>query len=171
MATIEASGARTRKRLIWAGAVALLLLPFAFLFVLAATDPEENIPLSRNEVAAGAKGERIWRGTFWNHSDSLYTDLDAVILFLDRDGKPLGQARGAARRLDPGEYFNLEAPLPREAVRIQMYQLRWTSYGNSVVLGPYRPWDFGYVQDARCDKTRLAIGSCTPQHGPDGGGD
>jgi hypothetical protein len=40
---------------------------------MAATDRTENIALSRNEVVRTPSGERTWRGTFWNHSDSLRT--------------------------------------------------------------------------------------------------
>ena len=105
---------RWRRRAIatWAAMAAILLVAFAVMFVLGATDPTDNIALSRNEVQSSASGQRIWRGTMWNHSDSLYTDLDTVVLFLDKDGKPVGQARGAADRLDPGEIFHVEAPLP-----------------------------------------------------------
>ena len=134
------------------------------MFGLAATDPGENIALSRNEVERSASGQRTWMGTFWNHSDSLYTELDAVILFIDKDGKPVGQASGSADRLNPGEIFHLSAPLPAEAERVQIYQLRWTSdSGHRAVLGPYRPWPFGYVMDSECGAIRLKIGSCTPQ--------
>jgi hypothetical protein len=157
---------RWRRRAIatWAGMAALVVVSFMVMFVMAATDPTENIALSRNEVVRTPMGERTWRGTFWNHSDSLYTDLDAVVLFLDEEGRPVGQARGAAARLDPGETFHLQAPLPAEAVRMQIYQMRWTSDGgHRAVLGPYRSWSFGYVMDSECGELRLKIGSCTPQ--------
>lgn len=125
--------------------------------------PGDNIALSRNEVVQTATGQRRWRGTMWNHTDSLYRNLDTVILFVDRDGKPVGQARAGAKRLDPGETFHLDAPLPADAARMQVYQLRWTGpHGGHAVLGPYRAWDFGYVHDAQCDELRLKIGSCTP---------
>ena len=147
----------------WALAAALIVLPTAALFVMAATDDEENIVLARNEVVAAPGGMRAWRGTFWNHSDSLYTKLDTVILFVDAQGKPVGQARGGSPRLDPGEAFHIEAPLPERAARMQVYQLRWTGPGGgSVALGPYRAWPFGYVQNSACSALRLKIGSCTP---------
>lgn len=157
---------RWRRRAIatWTAMAALAIVAVMVMFVMAATDPTENIALSRNEVERAPSGERTWRGTFWNHSDSLYTDLDTVVLFLDRDGKPVGQARGGADRLDPGETFHLEAPLPAEAMRMQIYQLRWTSNGrHRAVLGPYKPWPFGYVMDTECGEVRLTIGSCVPQ--------
>ena len=157
-----AGSGKRRRRWLWAAIAAAQLLPFGVLFVLGATDPTDNIALGRNRIVQTRAGERIWLGTFWNHSDSLYTQLDAVVLFLDRDGKPVGQARGGADRLDPGEVFHIRARLPREAARMQVYQMRWTSGGHSAVLGPYRPWEFGYVTDPGCDEVRLAIGSCTP---------
>ena len=54
-------------------------LMLAVLFVMSATDPGDNIALSRTEVVRTAGGERMWRGTFRNHSDSLYTDLDTTL--------------------------------------------------------------------------------------------
>jgi hypothetical protein len=154
---------RTRAIATWIGIAALVAVSFAAMFVMAATDPTENIALSRNEVVRVASGEPAWQGTLWNHSDSLYTDLDAVILFLDREGRPVGQARGGADRLHPGEIFHLAAPLPADAVRRQIYQWRWTSGGgHRAVLGPYRSWPFGYVMDTECGDLRLKIGSCTP---------
>jgi hypothetical protein len=157
---------RWRRRAIatWAVMAVLVVASFAALFVLGATDPTDNIALSRNEVASSPSGERTWRGTFWNHSDSLYLDLDTVVLFLDKDGKPVGQVRGGADRLDPGETFHLQAPLPADAMRMHIYQLRWTSdSSHRAVLGPYRSWPFGYVMDTECGELRLAIGSCVPQ--------
>ncbi len=156
---------RWRRRAIgtWVGRAALLFMACATMFVAAATDDTDNIALSRNEVV-GTGENRVWRGTFWNHTDSLYTDLDAVLLFLDSEGKPVGQARGAARRLDPGEVFHLEARLSPQATRMQVYQLRWAREGGErIALGPYRAWPFGYVMDEECGDLRLKIGSCAPQ--------
>lgn len=163
---LEARGRRWRRRAIatWLAIAAFLLLAFAAMFVMAATDDTDNIALSRNEVVRGAAGEATWHGTFWNHTDSLYTGLDAVILFLDQEGRPVGQARGGAERLDPGEVFHLSAPLPADAARMQVYQMRWTGPGGGrAVLGPYRSWEFGYVMDQRCGDVRLKIGSCAEQ--------
>ena len=140
-----------------------LVLPLGALFVAGATDDSDNIALSRNQVVATPQG-KIWKGTWWNHTDSLYTELDVVILFLDRDGKPVGQAEGGAARLDPGEVFHMEATLPPKAVQMRVYQLRWAREGGPrIALGPYRAWNFGYVMDERCGQTRLAIGSCAEQ--------
>jgi hypothetical protein len=156
---------RWRRRAIatWVGIAVLLLIGFMVLFRIAASDPTENIALSRNEVVRSPSGERTWHGTFWNHTDNLYTDLDAVILFLDKEGRPVGQAYGGADRLDPGETFHLTAVLPAEADRMQVYQMRWASGGPRVVLGPYRSWPFGYVMDTECGELRLKIGACLPQ--------
>lgn len=162
----NSAATRWRRRAIatWVGMAALLILGFMAMFVMAATDPTENIALSRNQVVATPSGERVWRGTFWNHSDSLYTQLDTVVLFLDKDGKPVGQARGGADRLDPGETFHFQALLPAEAARMQVYQLRWArEAGPRIALGPYRPWPFGYVMDSECGELRLKIGSCSEQ--------
>ena len=152
----------------WIVLAGLFFLAFAFMFVRAATDPTDNIALSRNEVQRAPDSKPTWRGTFWNHTDSLYTDLDAVVLFLDGEGRPVGQARGAAKRLDPGEVFHLSAPLPPEAERMQVYRLAWRSNnGPLTVLGPYRAWQFGYVTDQECGDLRLTIGSCAEQREQD----
>lgn len=155
---------RWRRRAIasWIIGAGLLLTAFAAIFVLAATDPGDNIALGGNRIVRTADGGRAWHGVFWNHSDSVYTDLDAIVLFLDRDGRPVGQARGGARRLDPGQVFSVYARLPRGTARLQLYRMRWTTGGGSADLGPFRPWPFGYVTDAGCDATRLWLGSCTP---------
>ncbi|MES2753987.1 MAG: FxLYD domain-containing protein [Pseudomonadota bacterium] len=157
---------RWKRRAIvtWVLGALLIFLAFAAAFVMAATDDTDNIALSRNQVVRAADGTRTWRGTFWNHSDSLYEQLDAVILFLDRDGKPVGQARGGADRLDPGEVFHLAAPLPASATRMQVYQLRWSREGGPRgALGPYRSWPFGYVMDTQCGEVRTKLGSCEEQ--------
>lgn len=156
---------RRRRRIGYGVAAAFAVL--APLWVMAAMDDTDNIALARNEVVRAPGGGRMWRGTFWNHTDSLYTGLSAVVLFLDAEGRPVGQARGAARRLDPGEAFGLEAALPADAARMQVCQLRWTTGPADAgtdphVLGPYEPWEFGHVTDRACGDVRLAIGSCTP---------
>lgn len=159
---------RRRAMATWIVLGLVVFLGMAAVFVLAATDPGDNIALSRNEAVSTPEG-REWRGTFWNHSDSLYTDLDTVVLFLDRNGRPVAQVAGGAERLDPGEVFHLRQPLPDSAERMQVYRMAWTTGGEpgddgaSAVLGPFSPWEFGYVTDAGCDEVRLAIGSCTPQ--------
>lgn len=155
---------KRRAIVTWITLGGLLLLALAAMFVMAATDPTDNIALSRNQVERAADGSRIWRGTFWNHSDSLYEDLDTVVLFLDARGHPVAQAQGGADRLDPGEVYHLSTALPESAERMQVYRMAWTTNGGAgTVLGPYRPWDFGYVTDEACDTLRLTVGSCTPQ--------
>lgn len=156
---------RRRAILTWTALGALAALALAALFVMAATDPGDNIALARNEVVQLPNGGREWHGTFWNHTDSLYTDLDTVVLFLDAQGRPVAQVDGGAKRLDPGEVFHLKTRLPDNAERMQVYRMAWTTGGGDAgaVLGPFRPWEFGYVTDAACDEVRLAIGSCTPQ--------
>lgn len=164
-AELEVALRRWKRRCLatWIVLGALLVTALGTAYVVAATDPTENIALSRNEVVEMDGKERLWKGTFWNHSDSLYTGLDAVILFLDRQGLPVGQAEGAADRLDPGETFHIEATLPAAASHMRIYRLRWTSGGHRADLGPYRPWPFGHVMDSECGDLRFAIGACTPQ--------
>ena len=152
-----------KRGTVWAVLAALILIPLGAAFVAGATDDNDNIALSRNEVVQSTEG-RQWKGTWWNHSDSLYTDLDAIVLFLDKDGRPVGLAEGGAARLDPGEVFHMEGKLPPNAVEMRVYRLRWSREGGPLAaLGPYRAWPFGYTMDERCGDVRLAIGSCAEQ--------
>ncbi|MDB5691307.1 MAG: hypothetical protein JWO81_370 [Alphaproteobacteria bacterium] len=134
----------------WAGlaaAVIVLAVPGIF-FVKAATDRDENVALTRNEVAKGPSGGRVWRGTMTNRSDdSLYRDVAVTVRFLDRNGRPVGEVSGRADRLEAGKGLDLEAPLPALATGMQMHKLHWRTGDVSADLGPYAAWPFGHVQE------------------------
>ncbi len=159
---------RRRAIATWVVVAGLSFMGFAAIFVLAATDLGDNIALGGSKIVRTADGGRAWHGIFWNHSDSLYTEVDTVVLFLDADGRPVGQAEGGAARLDPGEVYRVRSRLPDAAAKLQVYRMRWAREGGKrIAIGPFRPWAFGYVTDAGCDATRLAIGSCTPMREQD----
>jgi hypothetical protein len=144
----EIGGGRRRPRWImaaWAGAAALVLLPFFALFVLVATDDGENVKLTRNDIIREASGDRTWRGAFTNRTGRPYEDVAVVMLFLDADGEPVAQARGSDMRLEPGDVLNVQARLPSRARSAQVYLLRWRTGDDRRVLGPHRPWPFGSV--------------------------
>ena len=132
--------------------VLILVPPSAFLIGrlaigLAINDAEEDFPLIRNEVVVDGTGNRIWHGSFLNPRDSDYREVAATIRFLDANNRPVGEVRGQVERLGTGESLPLQGPLPQTAARMQVYSLqRRTEPDNSGrLLGPYRPWEFGYL--------------------------
>lgn len=134
---------------VWSVLAALLLLPLLVLPLWVATaDAEESIPLSRNEVMADGAGNRTWHGAMLNPSDSLYRELAVTIRFLDANNRPVGETRGQIEQLQPGESLPLQAALPETAVRMQVYSLQWRTGRRNAgrLLGPYVPWEFGYLQ-------------------------
>ena len=130
----------------WVGVASLIVLPLLVLYVIAATDDDENVVLTRNDVATDASGVRTWRGTMMNRTDSLYREVAVTIRFLDRDGQPVGETSGRADRLEPREELNLQAPLPSRAESMQVYSLQWRTDDVGRLLGPWAPWPFGYLQ-------------------------
>ena len=123
----------------WVGVASLIVLPLLVLYVIAATDDDENVVLTRNDVATDASGARTWHGTMMNRTDSLYREVAVAIRFLDRDGQPVGETSGRAGRLEPGEELNLQAPLPSQAESIQVYSLQWRTGDVRRLLGPWAP--------------------------------
>lgn len=135
---------------VWSILAALMMLPPLALvvFMNSSAEAEESIPLSRNEVVVDAAGDRTWYGTMLNPSDSEYRELAVTIRFLDASNQPVGEARGQIEQLRPGDSLPLKAALPKTAVRMQMYSLQWRTGRRNFgyLLGPYRPWEFGYLQ-------------------------
>lgn len=137
----------------WSLLVALLLVPPSVLLIgrlaigLGINDDEEDFPLIRNEVVVDETGARTWRGAFLNPRDSDYRDVAATVRFLDANNQAVGEARGQIERLGTGERLLLEGTLPPTAVRMQVYSLqRRTGPDNfGRLLGPYFPWEFGYL--------------------------
>ncbi len=132
---------------VWALLAATPLLPLAFVALVVIHSADENIPLTRNELVE-VNGQTLWRGAFSNPTDSEYRELAATIRFLDAANQPVGEARTEAAVLLPGRRMELEAPLPEGAVRMQMYSLQWRTgeLNTGRLFGPFRPWEFGYLQ-------------------------
>jgi len=137
-----------RKKAARATVSVLIVVPLLILWALLATDDDGNIALTRNDAVLESSGARIWHGTMTNTTDSQYREIDVTIRFLDSADQPVGEVSGRADRLEPGEQLDLQAPLLREADRMQIYSLQWrTGRKNKYVpLGPWAPWPFGYVQ-------------------------
>ena len=142
------NGWRERQWVIpaWTVVAALIVLPLLALFVMAATDDDENVVLSRNDVVTDALGTRTWHGTMMNRTDSQYREVAVTIRFLDQNGQPVGETSGRADRLEPGDKLDLQVPLPAQAESIQVYSLQWRTGKVGRLLGPWAPWQFGYLQ-------------------------
>lgn len=129
---------------------ALVVVPLLILWVLLATDDDGNIALVRNDVVNENSGDRTWQGTMGNTTDSQYREIAVTIRFLDDKDQPVGEISGSADVLEPGESFDLQAPLVPQAVAVQVYSLEWrTGRKNKRTdppLGPWAPWPFGHVQ-------------------------
>ena len=104
---------------------ALIVVPLLILWVLLATDDDSNIALVRNDVVQDSSGERTWRGTMGNTTDSQYREITVTIRFLDDNDQKVGEVKGSADVLEPGESFDLQASLAPAAVAMQVYSLEW----------------------------------------------
>jgi len=144
----EGGGRRRRPWVIaaWTSVAWLIAVPLFALWAMAATDDDENVALTRNDVVREASGGRTWHGTFTNRADSLYREVAVEIRFLDRNGKPVGKVGGRADRLEPGARLDLKAALPSGAAGMQVYSLQWRTGEVGRLLGPWAPWPFGHVQ-------------------------
>jgi hypothetical protein len=130
---------------------AIIVLPVLFLYLRIASNPDDNVALTRNEVAQDAAGGRTWFGRFNGSNEDAYREVAATVRFLDSSGQPVGEVSAHDDLLEAGEGLDLQAALPPEASMMQMYSLQWRAgrKGERVIgelLGPYFPWQFGYLQ-------------------------
>jgi hypothetical protein len=133
---------------VWVVLAAIFLPALLGAWVMLATEDDSNIALSRNEVLTDDSGARSWYGTMTNQTESQYREVAVVIRFLDGDGKPVAEVSGTAGRMEPGDDLKLQAVLPEDAVQMQVYSLQWRTGTANVgrLLGPWAPWQFGYLQ-------------------------
>ena len=156
---IDIAARKIGNRVALALAIAAIIAAPAWLWSSIGSSPDDVIVLSQNKTVP-QEGGRLWRGTYWNRTNSTYANVEVVILFLDKEGRPVSQINGGASTLDPGEVFHLEAKLPPEAVNMRLYQMRWGASGQTkTVLGPFQPWAFGYVQ-ADCGEADAKSEAC-----------
>lgn len=129
---------------------ALVVVPLIILWAILATDDDGNIALVRNDLSESISGARTWHGTMGNTTDSQYREIVVTIRFLDSNDQAVGEVSGSAEVLEPGESFDLQAPLPPQAVAMQVYSLEWVTGRNhkktDPPLGPWAPWPFEHVQ-------------------------
>lgn len=151
MTTTDIDEAAQRRGPNWpllalAAVAGVALVALAALFVTAATADDENVVLTRNEVARDAAGAQVWRGGITNVTDErTYTDVTLEVLLLDATGKTVGKASGRAERLSPGQGLDVQAPLPAEATAMQISAIHWRGENASYDFGPYKQHPFGYV--------------------------
>ena len=143
-------GGNQRNRGVRLAVSALVVVPLFVLWVILATDDDGNIALVRNDVSQDVSGTRTWHGTMANTTDSRYREILVTIRFLDSNDRAVGEISGSADVLEPDESFTLQAPLPPEAVAMQVYSLEWVTgrkdKKTDPPLGPWAPWPFGHVQ-------------------------
>lgn len=130
---------------------AIILLPVLFMYLLIASNPDDNVALTRNEVVENGANGRTWFGRFNGSSEDSYREVAVTIRFLDSNGESVGEISGRDDLLEGGEALDLQAALPPEAVNMQVYSLQWRAgeEGERIIgelLGPYFPWQFGYLQ-------------------------
>ncbi len=130
---------------------AFIVLPVFLLYLRIASNPDDNVALTRNEIVENAAGGRTWFGRFNGSNEDPYREVAATIRFLDSNGQPVGEVSAQDDLLEAGEGLDLQASLPPGAVMMQMYALQWRAgrEGERVIgelLGPYFPWQFGYLQ-------------------------
>jgi hypothetical protein len=58
----------------------------------------------------------------------------------------VGKAEAEATELAFRSRLELQAPLPRDAVRLRISSVQWRMDGRGVLIGAFRePWEFGYL--------------------------
>jgi len=130
---------------VWKILAALVILPILVLWFMVVHQNDEILALIRNEVVMDA-GQRTWRGSFVNTNDTALRDVAVTVDFLDSQDRPVGKAEAAAANLPFGNRLDLQAPLPKDAVRLRIYSVQWRMGRTAALMGPFRePWEFGYL--------------------------
>lgn len=151
---------------VWKILAALVILPILVLWFRVVHQDDEILALARNEVVTDAAGERTWAGSFVNTNDRTLRDVAVTVDFLDSRDRTVGKAEAEAGELPFSKRLDLQAPLPRDAVRLRIYSVQWRvdrtaadrwlgRISASALMGPFRePWEFGYlmVDPAKIDR-------------------
>lgn len=131
---------------VWKILVALIILPILVLWFRIVHQNDEILALIRNEVLTDVAGHRTWAGSFVNTNDKTLRDVAVTVDFLDSQNRTVGKVEAKAAELPFSRRLNLQAPLPREAVRLRIYSVQWRMDGTAALMGPFRePWEFGYL--------------------------
>lgn len=131
---------------VWKILVALVILPILVLWFRIVHQNDEILALIRNEVLTDAADQRTWAGSFVNTNDRTLRDVAVTVDFLDSQNRTMGKVEAKAAELPFSRRLDLQAPLPREAVRLRIYSVQWRMDGTAALMGPFRePWEFGYL--------------------------
>jgi hypothetical protein len=131
---------------VWKILAALVILPILVLWFKVVHQDDEILALIRNEVATNAAGQRIWTGSFVNTNENPLRDVGVTVAFLDSQNRTVGKTEAKTAELTFRSRLDLQAPLPRDAVRLRIYSVQWRMDGRGVLIGQFRePWEFGYL--------------------------
>jgi hypothetical protein len=131
---------------VWKILATLVILPILVLWFKVVHQDDEILALIHNEVVTDTAGQRSWAGTFVNTNEKPLRDVGVTVDFLDSQNRTVGKADAEAAELVFGSRLELQAPLPRDAVRLRIHSVQWRMDGRGVLMGPFRePWEFGYL--------------------------
>ena len=131
---------------VWKILAALMILPILVLWFRVVHQDDEILALVRNEVVTDAAGQRTWTGSFVNTNEMPLRDVGVTVDFLDGQNRTVGKAEAEAAELKFRDRLELQASLPRDAVRLRIHSVQWRMDGRGVLMGPFRePWEFGYL--------------------------
>ncbi len=137
---------RTIEIKVWKILAVLVVLPILVMWFKVVHQDDEILALVRNEVVTSAEGRRIWAGSFVNTNDTNLRDVAVTVDLLDSQDRTVGKAKADAAELQFGARLELQAPLPRDAVKLRIYSVQWRMGRRAVMMGPFRePWQFGYL--------------------------
>ncbi len=131
---------------VWKILAALVILPILAMWFMVVHQDDEILALIRNEVVTDAAGQRTWSGSFVNTNERPLRDVGVTVDFLDGQNRTVGKAEAEATELTFRSRLDLQAPLPRDAVRLRINSVQWRMDGRGVLIGQFRePWEFGYL--------------------------
>jgi hypothetical protein len=139
-------GSWTVEIKVWKILAALMMLPIFVLWFKVVHQDDEILALVRNEVVTDAAGQRTWAGAFANTNEIPLQDVGVAVAFLDSQNRTVGKAEANAAELAFSSRLELQAQLPRDAVRLRIHSVQWWMEGRGVRIGAFRePWEFGYL--------------------------
>ena len=139
-------GSWTVQIKVWKILAALVILPILVLWFKIVHQDDEILALVRNEVMTNPVGQRTWAGSFVNTNENPLRDVGVTVDFLDGQNQTVGKAEAKAAELTFRSRLELQAPLPRDAVRLRIHSVQWWMDGKGVRIGQFRePWEFGYL--------------------------
>jgi hypothetical protein len=131
---------------VWKLLAALIILSILVLWWRVVHQNDEILALIRNDVVTDAAGQRIWAGSFVNTNERTLRDVAVTVDFLDSGDRTVGKVEAEAAELPFSMRLDLQAPLPRDAVRLRIYSVQWRMDRTAALMGPFRePWEFGYL--------------------------